>query len=102
MNKNMIIIRPLIELFLTVISLYKFALTIWIIMSWLSMLDIIKSHNPIVKKINEVLNRLIYPAVSYIRSYIPPIGGLDLSAIVIYLLLNLVSSILISILSRTI
>jgi YggT family protein len=76
------------HLLIDIISLYQYALTAWIIISWLTAFGIINSYQPLVRGIMNFLNKLIEPVLGYLRKYIPSLGGIDLSSIILYLLLN--------------
>ncbi len=61
------------------------------IMSWMLVFGV---RNPLVLRINVALASLTEPIIAPIRRYVPPIGGLDLSYMVVVLLLVFVRSIL--------
>jgi YggT family protein len=82
--------RPLIELVVYVIDLYKWIVIAQVIMSWLISFGVINTHNRLVAQIGEVLYRLTEPALRPIRRLIPDLGGIDVSPIVLLLLLWLV------------
>jgi len=82
--------RPLIELIVYVIDLYKWIVIAQVIMSWLVAFGVINTHNRLVAQIGEVLYRLTEPALRPIRRLIPDLGGIDISPIVLLLLLWLV------------
>lgn len=81
-------INPFINLIASIIALYKWVLVAWIISSWLIAFNIINTYQPAVQKVLYVLNRLTAPVLDTIRKFIPPIGGIDLSAIILFLLLG--------------
>jgi len=85
-------INPFIDLFGAVISLYTWVLIIHILLSWLVAFNIINGHQPIVRKIQEVLFRLTEPVLKPIRRYMPNLGGIDISPIVLFLLLRFTMS----------
>jgi YggT family protein len=82
--------RPLIELIVYIIDLYKWIVIAQVIMSWLVAFGVINTHNRLVAQIGEVLYRLTEPALRPIRRVIPDLGGIDISPIVLLLLLWLV------------
>jgi YggT family protein len=85
-------INPFIDLFVSILSLFNFVLVTWIIISWLLVFNIINRHQPLVQKLISVLTRLVEPPLSYIRKYIPPIAGIDLSYIILFLAINFIKS----------
>ena len=58
---------------------------IHVIMSWLITFNIINMHNQFVFQIYTMLERLLEPMLGPIRRFLPNLGGLDLSPIVLIL-----------------
>lgn len=75
--------HPIIYLLVELIDLYNLVLLVWIILSLLIYFKIINAYQPFVQKLNYVLYRLTEPVLAPIRKYVPPIGGLDLSPLVL-------------------
>jgi len=82
--------RPLIELVVIVIDLYKWIVIAQVIMSWLVAFGVINTYNRVVAQIGEVLYRLTEPALRPIRRLLPDLGGIDISPIILLLLLWLI------------
>lgn len=55
-----------------------------VIMSWLLAFNVVNYHNNIVRMVARFLDALTEPVFRWVRRYIPPIGGLDLSPIVVF------------------
>ncbi len=87
-------INPFIDLIGAIVSIYTWALIIHIILGWLVAFDIINSYQPIVKKVQYALYRLTEPLLAPIRKYIPHLGGIDLSPIILFLLLRFTTGVL--------
>lgn len=83
-------VNPILYLILTLLDLYEWIVIIWIIVSWLVHFQIINTYHPFVNKLNYFLYRLTEPVLVHIRKWVPPIGGLDISPIVLFILLNFV------------
>lgn len=83
-------INPFIDLINTIITLYNYILIVWIILSWLIAFNIVNSYQPLVQQLNYFLKKLTEPVLNLIRSIIPPLGGIDLSAIILFLLLGFI------------
>ncbi|MDT4852454.1 YGGT family protein [compost metagenome] len=64
------------------LKVFFFALIISVILSWVAQ----GSHNPAVELVNQICEPLLVP----IRRILPSMGGLDLSPIVAFLVLNLI------------
>lgn len=83
-------INPFIDLINSIITLYNYILIVWIILSWLISFNIVNPYQPLVQHLNYFLKKLTEPVLNLIRSIIPPLGGIDLSAIILFLLLGFI------------
>lgn len=79
------LIGPVIWLILTVIRLYVWVVIAAVILSWLTAFNIINTSNRVVYIISDVVYRLTEPALRPIRRFIPDLGGIDLSPVVLLL-----------------
>ena len=67
------------------LSIYALVLFVRIILSWVTMFrPVPPSLGPLVKVIYDVTE----PVMGFFRRFIPPIGGMDLSPIVIFILIR--------------
>lgn len=78
------------------LGFYIFILIVAVIVSWLVAFDVINVKNHVVRSVLHALAALTEPAVASIRRYVPPVGGLDPSFLVLLLLIQLVRSILVA------
>lgn len=69
---------------------------IMIIMSWLISFNVINTRNQFVNSVWRVLNQITEPILKPIRRIIPPVGGLDLSPLIVFVIIfflqNLIAS----------
>lgn len=70
-----------------ILDIYLFFIFVWIIMSWLMAFGVLPTYNPIVSNIMHFLYKVTEPALSKIRQFVPAIGGIDLSALVLILII---------------
>jgi YggT family protein len=77
------------------LGLYTFILIITAIMSWLIAFDVINVRNNLVRSVMYALTALTEPVIAPIRRYVPSLGGLDLSFLVLLLLIQLFRAVLI-------
>lgn len=77
-------------LFNTVINLYIVVVIVTVIASWLIAFGIVNSHNNIVRTILQVCYALTEPLLAPIRRFIPSVGGLDLSPLILLIALQAV------------
>ncbi len=66
------------------LSLYLFLLFVAAVLSWLVVFNIVNTRHPVVSIIGDILYRITEPFLKPIRNYVPNIGGLDLSFIVLF------------------
>ena len=69
----------------TLIDLVIILMIVNAVLSWLIAFDLVGRGNRFVGTIYEATNRLSRPLLAPIRSVVPPVGGLDLSPMVLIL-----------------
>lgn len=72
-----------VMLAVTAINIYIWIMIIGIIMSWLIAFNVLNGANKFVQKIYQLLNSVIDPVLNPIRKFIPALGGIDISPIVV-------------------
>jgi YggT family protein len=75
--------NPIIWLILTVLNLYFYVILAVVIMSWLIGFNVINGANPYVRQISYALHRLTEPLLGPIRRFLPDLGGIDISPIIL-------------------
>ncbi len=95
-----IIFIPILSTLSFIISTYRFFLFIYIIVSLLQQFDIVNRHNQIVYFISNVLFRLYEPVLGRIRVFLPNLGGIDISPIILIFILFFIQSLIGSILMK--
>jgi YggT family protein len=83
------------------LSLLWWAIIISAVLSWLVAFDIINLRNDAVRQISIVLDRVTGPVLRPFQRIIPPLGGVDISPIIVLLIITGVQSILLPALHRT-
>jgi YggT family protein len=78
---------PLINFIAYVIGLYIWIIIAAAIMSWLIAFGVVNTHNKFVYAVTDFLYRITEPAIAPIRRYMPNLGGIDISPLVLILLL---------------
>lgn len=64
---------------------YELCLLIWCLMSWLP-----RTGSAVVETVREFLGTICEPYLSIFRGFIPPMGGIDFSPILAFIVLELV------------
>ena len=67
-----------------ILDVYMWIVIAAVVMSWLIAFNVVNTYNKAVRVILQILDRLTEPVFRLVRRVIPPIGGLDLSPIVIF------------------
>ena len=80
----------IIDLINWVLSIYIYILIASAVLSWLVAFGVISFSNPNVRQANDVLRRLTDPVLNPIRKFLPLIGGLDLSPLVLFLVIQFI------------
>ncbi len=78
---------PLISFIAMLIGLYIWVIIASAVLSWLIAFNVVNMHNRFVHMIADFLYRVTEPALRPIRQFIPNLGGIDISPIVLILLL---------------
>ena len=87
--------RAILDVVLIVIQLYVYIVIASAIFSWLYAFNVVNPRNQFVSMIGNALYQLTEPIYRPIRRFLPNMGGLDLSPIVLLLALFLLQSIII-------
>jgi YggT family protein len=77
-----------------VLELYMWCIIIAAILSWLSFGGVINTNNRFVYMVSDFLYRITEPALRPIRRFIPLVGGIDLSPVVLIIAIYFVRSLL--------
>lgn len=75
-----------------ILTLVWWVFLIMIIMSWLISFNVINTRNQFVAQLWRIINAITEPILRPIRRIIPPMGGLDLSPIVVFIIIFFLQS----------
>jgi len=84
----MMMINPFVELISKVIELYSYVVIAYLILTWLISFSIVNRYQPAVQKTNIALSKLCEPPLRKIRKFLPDLGAIDISPIILILLLQ--------------
>ena len=82
-----------------IINIYIWTLLIYIGVGWLVAFRIVNPWQPILRMITDVLARIHEPLLSQVRRFLPDLGPVDISPIVLFLAAQFIRNLLISSLS---
>lgn len=88
------VLVPLINVATVAINLYIWAIIISAVLSWLIAFDVVNTSNRLVYTIVDFLWRITEPALRPIRQFLPNLGGIDISPIILILGLFFLQSVL--------
>ena len=74
-------------LILQILKLYSYVVIANVIISWLIAFNILNTHNKFVYSILELTYKLTEPFLNRIRRFLPNLGSLDISPIILLLLI---------------
>src|SRR5580692_3484962 len=83
MNAPSAFLVAALEVIEMALNLYVWILIIGAVMSWLVAFGVINMHSRVVQSISDFIYRITEPALRPIRRILPPMGGLDLSPLVL-------------------
>ncbi|HMK78267.1 MAG TPA: YggT family protein [Xanthobacteraceae bacterium] len=69
------------------LQLYIWILIAAAILSWLVAFHVVNTRNQVVATIGEFLYRITEPALRPIRNALPPMGGIDISPVILILII---------------
>lgn len=81
-------LNPFVDLASVVLQIYLWCVIFWTIISTLISFKIINSYQPFVQKVMYALDKICEPVMRPIRKYMPDLGGIDISPVVVILLIT--------------
>ena len=69
------------------LSIYWYIIIASAVFSWLYAFNVVNGRNPFVASVGDFLHRVTEPALRPIRRFIPNLGGIDLSPIILLLII---------------
>ena len=77
--------KSILILFDNIVSLYIWILIINAIISWLVAFNILNTSNRFVYSVLDVSYKLTSPALNFIKRYLPNLGSIDISPVILIL-----------------
>ncbi len=84
-------IHPFFMIIYAVLSLFEYIVIIDVAMSWLFSFGVISMNNELVRLVWNGVEALCEPALRPIRRFLPSLGGMDFSPLVLLLLVQFAS-----------
>jgi len=95
-----VVLGPLAWLVASAIDIYVFIVIVGVILSWLVAFDVVNRSNRFVYMVGDFTYRITEPALKPIRNFLPNLGGVDVSPIVLILLLYFAKGVLINLMHK--
>ena len=86
--------RPIVFILIQIINLYIYLLIASAILSWLIAFNVVNTRNQFVAAVAEFLYRITEPVLAPIRSFMPNLGGLDISPIILILIIMFIQRVI--------
>ena len=86
--------RAILDVILVVLDLYKWIIIISAILSWLIAFNVINIRNDFVRSIWTALQAVTEPLLQPIRNFMPGLGAVDISPVILLLLIFFVERII--------
>ena len=77
------------------LDFYTLIVFFYVVVSWLFHFNILNSQNIFLWRVFESFKKLTDPPLDYIRKYLPNLGGLDISPVLLILIIYLFKDLLI-------
>ena len=77
------------------LDFYTLIVFFYVVVSWLFHFNILNSQNIFLWRVYESFKKLTDPPLNYIRRYLPNLGGLDISPVLLILIIYLLKDLVI-------
>lgn len=79
--------QSILMLIVTILQLYMWVIIINAVMSWLIAFNVVNTQNRFVAMVMDLTYRLTEPVLAPIRRFLPNLGGIDISPVILILLI---------------
>jgi YggT family protein len=86
--------RAILDIVFLVLNLYLDVIIAAAVMSWLIAFNVVNVRNDVVRAIWNTLTALTEPLLGRIRRFLPNMGGIDISPVILYILILLIEKII--------
>jgi len=82
--------RAILEVISLALTLYTYVVLCMAVLSWLIAFNVVNIHNDLVRSIWNMLDALTTPLLRPIRNFLPNMGGIDISPVILLLIIVLI------------
>ena len=79
--------KPVLEVIVILLDMYMYVIIAAVILSWLIAFNVVNTRNQIVAMIADFLYRITEPVFRPIRNFMPNLGGIDFSPLIVLLII---------------
>lgn len=83
------------------VNLYVFVIILQVALSWAIAFDLVNANNEAARNLTNLLHKLTDPVYKPIRKYVPPVGGIDLTPLIVIIGVQVVAALLLTLLIGT-
>lgn len=84
------------KILILALDIYFWIIILSVVMSWLIVFDVINTRNPQAANLMALLNRATEPVYKPLRKFIPSLGGIDVTPIIIIIGISVLKNIVFS------
>lgn len=95
-----VILFSLIRIINVALDLYLWCIIISAVLSWLVAFNVVNTSNKFVYMVGDFLYRITEPALRPIRQFMPNLGGIDISPVLLILIIYFIQSLLVGFAAR--
>ncbi|PCI55964.1 MAG: hypothetical protein COB36_03995 [Alphaproteobacteria bacterium] len=93
----MFLIWMIITIISFIVNLYILVIVTQVALSWLVAFDIVNADNDAAIRLTTLLRKLTDPVFIPLRKYIPPMGGMDFTPLIVIIGLQIIPTLLLSV-----
>ena len=71
------------------LEIYSFIIILSVIISWLTAFNVVNPSHPATRNLLGLLARLTDPVMEPVRRFVPPIGGIDITPLIVIIAIEL-------------
>ncbi|MBK6896975.1 MAG: YggT family protein [Alphaproteobacteria bacterium] len=78
----------------TLVQVYIFVIILQVALSWAIAFDLVNANNEAARNLTQLLHKLTDPVYKPIRKYVPPVGGIDLTPLIVIIGIQIIAGLL--------
>ncbi|MBK9584384.1 MAG: YggT family protein [Alphaproteobacteria bacterium] len=85
----------------TAVNLYVFVIILQVALGWAIAFDLVNANNEAARNLTQLLHKLTDPVFKPIRKYVPPVGGIDLTPLIVIIGIQIIAGLVLALFVRT-